>query len=137
MNVREVAERIWSKRTIHPDYEFDGPTGQCGVTSAWLQERLSEEGILTWYAEGLVIDGDSEVEEDGYGNLFPTGPVVSDHHCWLESPEIGVLDLTWDQFGDEPLSYIPWVMRTLAQVRLTEVWPRVEIFKQECVRKGL
>ena len=105
MNVREIAERIWSKHTIHPDYQFAGPAGQCGVTSAWLQEQLSEEGILTWYTEGLVIDGDSEVEDDGYGNLIVVGPVVSDHHCWLETSDRAVLDLTWDQFGNEPLSY--------------------------------
>lgn len=85
---REQVEKAWSEDTAHPDYlGFDGqPDGQCGVTSAWLQERLAEDhDIVAAFCVGTVL---------------VRGLLVESNHCWLE---IGagvhriVADITADQ----------------------------------------
>jgi hypothetical protein len=57
--------------------------GQCGVTSAWLQEQLWKDHMLvTTYCIGYVYTGFSHKG--------------SEEHCWLELDDI-VIDLTADQ----------------------------------------
>lgn len=85
---RIQVEQGWSNATAHPDYAgADGsPRGQCGVTSAWLQERLWEDhAVLTTYVVGDVIPRVGQPLRD---------------HCWLEAGrgvDRVVIDLTVDQ----------------------------------------
>lgn len=85
---RKQLEAAWSPATAHEDYEGKqgDPTGQCGVTSAWLQRRLREDhGIATAYCVGAVFSVCGEESAD---------------HCWLESgdgPGRLVIDLTASQ----------------------------------------
>ena len=80
----------WSKATAHPDHDAaDGsPVGQCGVTSAWLQQRLLEDHrVETYYCVGQLH------------HLTFTSPSP---HCWLQfgRPNYAdrvVVDLTADQ----------------------------------------
>jgi hypothetical protein len=86
---REQVAKAWSPATSHPD--FDGapgsPVGQCGVTSAWLLQRLKRDHDLTTdYFQGSVWDA---------------GRIVAENHCWLETPDGLVIDLTAGQFGQE------------------------------------
>jgi hypothetical protein len=85
---RKQVEPAWSAATAHPDYEGKpgDPTGQCGVTSAWLQRRLWEDhGIATTYC---------------HGSAWCLGNRTLDDHCWLEIGEGMdrlVVDLTAEQ----------------------------------------
>jgi hypothetical protein len=85
---RKQLETAWSPATAHEDYEGKqgDPTGQCGVTSAWLQRRLAEDhGITAIYCGGHV---------------WLVGQCVGPDHCWLEigdGPDRLVVDLTADQ----------------------------------------
>jgi hypothetical protein len=97
---RSQVEQAWSKDTAHHDfYGSDGsPVGQCGVTSAWLQQQLKTHGINATYCAGPVYN--------------PTG-TVEPLHCWLEvgaagDPERLVIDLTADQLGLEPVVCATW-----------------------------
>lgn len=87
---RKQVEQGWSKATSHPSFEgADGsPVGQCGVTSAWLQQRLKEDhGIEAFCALGAVYNS---------LGLFDT------RHCWLEIGEGCnplIVDLIADQYG--------------------------------------
>jgi hypothetical protein len=99
---RTQVEAAWSAATAHEDYPgtAGSPVGQCGVTSAWLQQRLTEDhGIRATYCTGAV-----------FGR---TGGCLDAHHCWLEigtagDPDRLVLDLTADQFGLDPVVYATW-----------------------------
>lgn len=99
---RAQVETAWSERTSHPDYPGTpgSSVGQCGVTSAWLQERLAEDrGIYATYCTGPVFG--------------PASGCLDAHHCWLEigaagDPDRLVLDLTADQLGLEPVLYATW-----------------------------
>lgn len=82
---RAQVEKAWTKATAHPDFEgADGsPVGQCGVTSAWLQQRLREDhGIDTYYCVGDVMS---------------VRGVEAVDHCWLETADRTVIDITADQ----------------------------------------
>lgn len=97
---RKQLEAAWSPATAHEDYEGKqgDPTGQCGVTSAWLQRRLAEDhGIATTYLTGVFHAVDDE---------------SAAIHCWLEIDgyESTVVDLTADQFPR--LRHAPVVCRT-------------------------
>lgn len=79
---RKQVEPAWSAATAHPDYEGKpgDPTGQCGVTSAWLQRRLREDHGIETAIRFLAWS-----------------------HCWLETVEPGdaypvVIDLTANQW---------------------------------------
>lgn len=70
---RTQVETAWSADTAHPDYPgaAGSPVGQCGVTSAWLQQRLLEDhSIDATYCTGPVFG--------------PAGGCLDAHHCWLE-----------------------------------------------------
>ena len=90
---RGMVQPAWSKATAHPSFEgADGsPVGQCGVTSAWLMERLREDhGITTLFCAGSVVP-----------IHYRTPPV---DHCWLElgtGPDRIVIDLTADQLCED------------------------------------
>lgn len=82
---RREIEPAWSEGTGHPAYEARSGSsdGQCGVTSAWLRERLeADHGLHADFRCGYVV---------AYGE---------EHlgHCWLELDGV-VIDLTGDQFG--------------------------------------
>lgn len=99
---RAQVQAAWSEQTAHEDYAGapGSPVGQCGVTSAWLQQRLSEDhGIRGTYCTGPVF--------------APAGGCLDAHHCWLEvgtasDPDRVVLDLTADQFGLVPVVCATW-----------------------------
>ena len=86
---RELIQPAWSPATAHEGYiaKRGNPTGQCGVTSAWLLRRLREDiGVNAVFCSGSVV---------------PNGRGASlRDHCWLE---VGtgidriVVDLTIDQ----------------------------------------
>jgi hypothetical protein len=83
---RQQIEPAWSDRTSHPDFPgaLGSPTGQCGVTSAWLQQRLRDDhGIDTTYYVGQVWLYSALLERD---------------HCWLQVDDI-VIDITASQLG--------------------------------------
>lgn len=85
---RTRVQPAWSKATAHPDHDAaDGsPVGQCGVTSAWLQQRLREDhGGETLYCAG---------------NRYPARREPGSDHCWLEhiGTNFVVIDLTADQY---------------------------------------
>ena len=81
---REQVAPAWSPATAYNGEGKQGdPTGQCGVTSAWLQRRLAEDhGIETTYCVGIVAIARDNKAVD---------------HCWLEigeGTETLILDLT-------------------------------------------
>ena len=84
---RATISTAWCAATAHHAYAgADGsPVGQCGVTAAWLQQRLREDhGIDTTYCVGMFVcpyDGDRLAD-----------------HCWLEG-DGWVADLTSDQIS--------------------------------------
>lgn len=87
---RQQVERAWSEDTSHPAHKgaIGSPVGQCGVTSAWLQERLYEDcAVEALYCEGRVT--------------CTTHSQTLRHHCWLEiggmTWDRTVIDLTADQ----------------------------------------
>lgn len=83
---REQVSRGWSRATAHEWFTATPgtSTGQCGVTSAWLQKRLkADHGIDATYYTGRVI---------------LNSETVTGEHCWLWSGHT-VIDLTADQFG--------------------------------------
>lgn len=99
---RAKAQAAWSPATAHPDYEGKAgdPAGQCGVTSAWLQRRLTEDhGVETVYVVGIL-------------HVAPNGGSVE--HCWLDLDAITgsvVIDLTADQWSslkDRPVICEAW-----------------------------
>ena len=78
---RQQVQKAWTTATASPYYNgADGsPVGQCGVTAAWLQERLREDhGVETLFCVGRVI--------------CTAHGLTLRNHCWLE---IG--DMTWDR----------------------------------------
>ena len=100
---RTRIQPAWSKATAHPSFEgADGsPVGQCGVTSAWLQQELYEDhGINTAYREGTLLKpGVAESDEP---------------HCWLEIAREArgvdiIIDLTADQYGEPPIVCDSWI----------------------------
>lgn len=96
---RQQAQAAWTPETAHAEFEGKAgdPAGQCGVTSAWLQQRLHDDhGIDSWYMVGQV---------------WLNGARLAEEHCWLE---IGdgldriVIDPTADQLpgvSDLPVLY--------------------------------
>lgn len=96
---RRRVERAWSAGTSHPEYNgaAGSPVGQCGVTSAWLRERLLlTYGVRTTFCVRAV---------------YLNHNVIEDHHCWLEIGEDErrlVIDVTADQMpgvSDFPVLY--------------------------------
>lgn len=90
---RQQVEPAWSPATAHKGYTgaVGSPVGQCGVTSAWLQNRLYEDhGIESLYCVGKAKTDTGWVD-----------------HCWLEVPgpvHLLTIDLTVDQLRPgEPL----------------------------------
>lgn len=92
---RALLSKGWSPRTAYPGSVDLGrwvpgdPSGQCGVSAAWLAEELaSTYGIESTFCRGNLFFG-SRKEHD-----------LIDH-CWLElsdaEGETLVLDLTCDQ----------------------------------------
>jgi len=90
---REQVAPAWSPATAYNGEGKQGdPTGQCGVTSAWLQRRLTEDhGVETVYRIGSAWRlGDDEQLRD---------------HCWLEIGEGWervIIDLTAGQMEGLP-----------------------------------
>lgn len=90
---RQTIQPAWSTASSHPGFPTTpgSPVGQCGVTSAWLQQRLQDDhGIRTTYCVGTVL----------------INAAWTDTHCWLETgnhPDSQVMDLTADQLGLEPV----------------------------------
>lgn len=87
---RAQVQAAWSPATAHPDFEGKAgdPAGQCGVTSAWLQRRLAEDhGVETVYCVGY---------------LATPSMWKSSNHCWLETADEVVVDLTADQYSGLP-----------------------------------
>jgi hypothetical protein len=113
---REIVEPAWSTDTIHPGYTVDGPAGQCGVTAAWLQERLlADHGVTTLYCKGSVYRGTVLVSAD---------------HCWLAVARDGaVIDLTADQFPPG-LTHVPTRALTADQVAHEPVQGRLAVLKE-------
>jgi hypothetical protein len=93
---RDVVEAAWGPDTAYPGYvHMDtqpsrDPSGQCGVTSAWLQETLwHRHGILSVLCRGRLSFDQRDIQ------------AVPDH-CWLEvgdrsSPDRVIIDITGDQ----------------------------------------
>ena len=88
---RQEVQPHWSPATAHEGYiaKRGNPTGQCGVTSAWLQRRLAKDHeIETRFCEGPVHLGNT---------------LLDARHCWLEydfpSGEWLIIDLTADQYA--------------------------------------
>jgi hypothetical protein len=81
---RATVRQAWTPDTAHGDGEAGSPVGQCGVTSAWLQQQLkTDHGVDTDYFEGTV---------------WLDSKRVTDEHCWLQVDDI-IIDLTGDQYG--------------------------------------
>lgn len=85
---RKRVSAAWSKATAYAAFPSRPGTsdGQCGVTAAWLQERLAEDhGLEARFTEGTAYHRAADEELD---------------HCWLE---IGrgwqrvIIDITADQ----------------------------------------
>ena len=85
---RTQVEQAWSEKTAHQYHKGlpGAPDGQCGVTSAWLQERLRDNHAI----DSLYC----------IGSAYALGVSEPLEHCWLE---IGggwdriIVDLTADQ----------------------------------------
>jgi hypothetical protein len=77
--IRQDLERAWDGRTRYAKavYGPDDPAskGQCGVSSAYLADRLETAGYEVVFCEG---DAFFEVEDTSVGTI--------DHHCWLLLP---------------------------------------------------
>ena len=87
---RTHVSQAWSPATAKPGYDAEPgtPAGQCGVTSAWLKDRLFDDHDLdTVYYTGRVWIGEKAISAD---------------HAWLQYGDV-VIDLTADQFGLEPV----------------------------------
>lgn len=87
---RDQVQPAWTAETAHPGFpgEAASPVGQCGVTSAWLQQRLADDhGIHSSFLHGTLA----------YIGGFAD-------HCWLT---VGgqVVDLTASQFGLPEIVY--------------------------------
>jgi hypothetical protein len=136
----------WSDDTIHPSYlETRRPDvapshGQCGVSSAWLLEKLQvEQRIRGTYCYGDVL---SAVD----------GSPILPRHCWIEigDPEALnrlVIDVTWDQveglvresvlcephddlLKQEAVNYAASMRSSFAELRNDLVWDRFVNLKQ-------
>jgi hypothetical protein len=87
---REEVQKGWSTETAHSGYEAKSgtPAGQCGPTSLWLQKRLwLDHAVKTVFT---------------FGSVFASPRVELRQHCWLETGEHCVLDLTADQLPGAP-----------------------------------
>lgn len=117
---RLQVETAWSEDTAVYKGTAGSPRGQCGVTSAWLQERLLEDhDIDTLFCHGVLCSNHAVIDYD---------------HCWLEHIDgrFIVLDLTADQFPGLPqvvcgtyswnliLIYIAQVSRTPSELAADE-----------------
>jgi hypothetical protein len=107
---RKLLQDAWSDRTIHesfrsaPGEQAPASRGQCGVSSAWLVERLrtADRSLELSYCYGDVL---STVYDE---------PVLP-RHCWVEvgaknDPGRLVVDLTGDQaesLRDYPVLCLP------------------------------
>jgi hypothetical protein len=81
---RATVRQAWTPDTAHGNGKAGSPVGQCGVTSAWLQQQLkTDHGIDTDYFEGTV---------------WLDSKRITDEHCWLQVDDI-IIDLTGDQYG--------------------------------------
>lgn len=83
---RATIQHAWTVDTAAEGYDASpgSPVGQCGVTSAWLQQRLkTDHGIDTDYFEGSV---------------WLDSRRLTDDHCWLQVDDI-VIDLTGEQYA--------------------------------------
>lgn len=121
---RTQVEKAWSEDTSHPDYKgaAGSPVGQSGVTSVWLQERLSEDH---------GIDARCVL-----GSLYNTDRLLDSRHVWLHTGEL-LVDLTADQYGEAPvicetdvrprLHYIP--RRSLILTKKDPVLSRLALLK--------
>jgi len=94
---RKVLARHWTDDTIYPSFKAtktaDQPAshGQCGVSSAWVLNWLSE----SWRSAAYYCVGDVQFSADERD--------VAKFHCWVEigdesSTRRLVIDLTCDQF---------------------------------------
>lgn len=79
---------ITSKTTRTTLYSF--PRGCCEIASDLLAEYLIENGIITQLVSGVYYCDYQE-------NIFP--------HTWLESIDGYIIDITADQFAQEPVFY--------------------------------
>jgi len=81
---RTTVQKAWSPDTAHINGEAGSPAGQCGVTSAWLQQQLKT---------------DHDLDTDYiHGSVWLESKRLTDDHCWLQVNDI-ILDLTGDQYG--------------------------------------
>lgn len=133
---RRLLEGAWTAQTAHPAYREQvlahDPTGQCGVSSAWLVHQLDADfGVQATYCYGSLTIGD-RVE------------VTIARHCWVEitcAADTFVIDLTADQaagfderivFGakqrllsDHHLHYDARVRKSRQGLVDDDVWPRL------------
>lgn len=133
---RTRIQPAWSKATAHPSFEgADGsPVGQCGVTSAWLQQRLREDHeIAAWYCIGAVRIHNR---------------VIQSGHCWLEIGEDRtrlIADLTAGQvqylsnfeilfapyweLRQDGIAYLPRIRKTIEQLLSDPVADRLALLE--------
>lgn len=115
---RATVEKAWSADTAHPDFNgADGsPVGQCGVTAAWLQQRIHDDhDIFTYYTEGTVYLG-SEWR-----------PV---EHVWLSDLAGGIYDLTADQFEHPVMAYASKRQLMRHEVKQEPVSKRLRVLRE-------
>ncbi|MCQ4362017.1 hypothetical protein KQR54_12855 [Mycobacterium gordonae] len=133
---RSVLEGAWTVHTAHPAYREQvgagDPTGQCGVSSAWLIRQLGAEfGLQAMYCYGSLTIGD------------PIDVTIA-RHCWIEficGAETFVIDVTADQamgfderiicgpkerlLSSQHLSYDARVRKSQQELVDDAVWPRL------------
>jgi hypothetical protein len=81
---RAIIQKAWTPETAHSNGTAGSAAGQCGVTSAWLQQRLKDDhGLDADYFEGSV--------------WLDSKPLTGEHR-WLQAGDI-VIDLTGSQYG--------------------------------------
>lgn len=141
---RSALQGAWTANTAHAAYRNQfasgNPTGQCGVSSAWLVHRLyADFGIAGTYCYGSLAIGDP-------------AEVMIARHCWVElswAAVVYVIDLTADQapgfnerivFGpkgrllsDEHLHYDARMRKSRQELIDDDVWPRVVTLNDELV----
>lgn len=133
---RSVLEGAWTVHTAHPAYREQvgagDPTGQCGVSSAWLVHQLCADfGLQAMYCYGSLTIGD------------PVDVTIA-RHCWVElncAAKTFVIDVTADQatgfderivcgpkerlLSSQRLSYDARVRKSQQELVDDDVWPRL------------
>lgn len=115
---RSEVEKAWTTETAHPGFagSDSSPVGQCGVTSAWLQERLqADHGLFTYYTEGTVYLGTE------------WRPV---EHVWLADLAGGIYDLTADQFEHPVMAYASKRQLMRHEVKQEPVSKRLRVLRE-------